>query len=80
MQVPIWTFKTIMDKQHYFMVIHAWKFYTSHLIYLIACNFQTGSQLVTVLKEAGALLNIRDNNGETVLDYGTKNWKFVVKY
>ena len=60
------------------MVIHAWKFYTSHLIYLIACS--TGSQFVTVLKEAGALLNIRDNNGETVLDYGTKNWKFVVKY
>ena len=61
------------------MVIHAWKFYTSHLIYLIACNTYS-SQFVTVLKEAGALLNIRDNNGETALDYGTKNWKFVVKY
>ncbi len=61
------------------MVIHAWKFYTSHLIYLIACN-KFSSMFVTVLKEAGALLNIRDNNGETALDYGTKNWKFVVKY
>ncbi len=67
-----------MEKQHYFMVIHAWKFYASHLIYLIAYN--RDPKFVTVLKEAGALLNIRDNNGETALDYGTKNWKFVVKY
>ncbi len=67
-----------MDKQHYFMVIHAWKFYTSHLIYLIA--YKRDSKFVAVLKEAGALLNIRDNNGETALDYGTKNRKFVTKY
>jgi hypothetical protein len=32
------------------------------------------------LKEAGALLNIRDIDGETALDYGTKNLKFVLKY
>ena len=67
-----------MEKQHYFMVIHAWKFYASHLIYLIACK--RGSDFVAVLKEAGALLNIRDIDGETALDYGTKNLKFVLKY
>jgi hypothetical protein len=50
----------------------------SHLINLIAC--QRGPEFVIALINAGALLNIKDNNRETALVYGTKNLKFVVKY
>jgi len=38
------------------------------------------AEFVIALINAGALLNIKDNNRETALDYGTKNLKFVVKY
>jgi hypothetical protein len=67
------------EKQHYFMVIHVWKFYTSHLINLIACD--GGPDFVSALLNAGALLNITDNSGQTALDYGTEKFKFfVIKY